>query len=191
MYDASLTTQLPRYLWLALGIVWLAGAFGSKPTLRAESRGRRFIELCFLALSFNLLFDPALPAPFSWRVVTPSSAIAWAGVVLTAAGIAFSVWARFVLGRNWSATVTVKCDHTLVRGGPYTIVRHPIYSGLLFAALGTAIALGTAGGFLAPPLLAFAWRFKSRLEEEFMRREFGAEYTEYAGRVKALIPYLW
>lgn len=191
MYDASFTTQLPRYLWALVGIVWLIGALGSKPTLRSQSRGQRLIELCFMAVALNLLFTPGLPGPLGWRVVTPSSAIAWVGVILTAAGIAFSIWARFLLGRNWSATVTVKRDHTLVRSGPYAIVRHPIYSGFILAALGTALAFGAAGGFLAPLILAIGWRLKSRREEEFMRAEFGGDYLRYSASVKALIPYLW
>jgi protein-S-isoprenylcysteine O-methyltransferase len=191
VYDASLTTQLPRDLWALVGVVWIIGAFRSKTTLRAQSRGQRLIELCFLAIAFNLLFTPGLPGPLGWRVVTPGSAVAWAGIVLTAAGIAFSIWARFLLGSNWSATVTVKRDHTLVRSGPYAIVRHPIYSGLILAALGTALAFGAAGGFLAPPILAIGWRLKSRREEEFMGSEFGGEYLRYSGRVKALVPYLW
>jgi protein-S-isoprenylcysteine O-methyltransferase len=191
VYDASPTTQLPRYLWAFVGLVWLIGAFASKPTLRAQSRGQRFVELCFLAAAFNLLFSPGLPGPLGWRVVNPGSAVAWAGVALTAAGIALAIWARFLLGRNWSATVTVKQGHTLVRKGPYAIVRHPIYSGLILAALGTALAFGAAAGFLASPILAIGWRLKSRREEQFMRAEFGADYLQYSSRVKALIPYLW
>ena len=192
MYDTSLTTQITRYAWLAVSIVWVIGAFSSKPTVRAESRGQRLVEFCFLAAAFNLLFSPALRVgPLGWRALPVSAPVAWTGALLTIGGAAFSIWARFLLGRNWSATVTVKRDHTLVCDGPYAIVRHPIYSGLLLAALGTAITFGEVGCFLAPPVLAFGWWRKSRLEEEYMRGQFGAEYVRYSGRVKALIPFLW
>jgi protein-S-isoprenylcysteine O-methyltransferase Ste14 len=124
--------------------------------------------------------------------VLPASGIApWTGVLLTFAGLGFAIWARLVLGGNWSATVTVKRDHKLICRGPYAIVRHPIYSGLLLAALGSAITFGEAGCFLAAPLLALAWHFKVRLEEEFMRGRFGAEYVSYCSRVKGLVPYVW
>ena len=192
MYDASLTTQLTRSAWMAVFVVWVAGAFASKRNVRAESRGRRLVELCFLGAAFSLLFNPALRGgTLGWRVLPATGLVPWFGVFLTFAGVAFSIWARFTLGRNWSAAVTLKQDHTLVCKGPYAIVRHPIYSGLLLAALGTAIAFGAAGCFLAPPLLACAWHMKVRLEEEYMRGQFGEQYVHYSGRVKALVPFLW
>jgi protein-S-isoprenylcysteine O-methyltransferase len=95
------------------------------------------------------------------------------------------------LGGNWSASVTVKQDHRLVRRGPYTIVRHPIYTGLLLALLGTAVALGELRGLLGVVVAFAAWRAKSRMEEAFMRQEFGLEYATYQGEVKALVPFIY
>ena len=173
MYDASFTTQLPRYLWALVGIVWLIGALGSKPTLRSQSRGQRLIELCFMAVALNLLFTPGLPGPLGWRVVTPSSAIAWVGVILTAAGIAFSIWAlppRPQLERYGHRQAR---SHRAQR--TYAIVRHPIYS-IHLAALGTA--RHSRGWGLSRADLAIGWRLKSRREEEFMRAEFGGDYCD-------------
>uniref|UniRef100_Q02AE1 Isoprenylcysteine carboxyl methyltransferase n=1 Tax=Solibacter usitatus (strain Ellin6076) TaxID=234267 RepID=Q02AE1_SOLUE len=186
MYDSSLTTQLVRDAWAGLGVVWLLGAIRSKPAVRRGSGAVRIMELCFLAIAFSLLFQvrPWCELPFPL-------AVKWFGVILTFAGAGFAIWARFILGGNWSASVTVKRDHTLICSGPYGIVRHPIYTGLLLAALGAAIAFADLKSFLAPPLLAFAWRRKSLVEEEFMRNEFGDEYRAYATRVKALIPFVW
>jgi protein-S-isoprenylcysteine O-methyltransferase Ste14 len=186
VYDSSLTTQLPRYAWGTIGIVWVLGALNSKPVVRTGSRVIRMMELCFLFAAFTLLFH--LPP---WRELPIPSTVKWVGVILTFVGVGFAIWARFILGGNWSASVTVKRDHTLICRGPYAIVRHPIYTGLLLAALGTAMAFGDLRGFLAPPLLAFAWRRKSLVEEEFMRTQFGPAYTAYAARVKALIPFVW
>jgi protein-S-isoprenylcysteine O-methyltransferase Ste14 len=87
--------------------------------------------------------------------------------------------------------VTVKAGHTLIRGGPYAVVRHPIYSGLSLAVLGTALAVGELRGLLAVGLVAFGFWHKSLLEERFMREEFGAEYERYCRDVKALIPFVW
>jgi protein-S-isoprenylcysteine O-methyltransferase len=146
----------------------------------------RLMELCFLAVAFTLLFH--VPP---WRELPIPLAGKWLGVILTFGGAALAIWARYILGGNWSASVTVKRDHALICTGPYAIVRHPIYTGLLLASLGAAIAFADLKGFLAPPLLAFAWRRKSLIEEEFMRSEFGDEYTAYAAHVKSLIPFVW
>ena len=94
-------------------------------------------------------------------------------------------------GGNWSSSVTLKQDHTLVRSGPYGIVRHPIYTGLLVALLGTAIALGELRCFLGVILAAIAWKIKSVTEEALMVEQFGEQYARYRQQVKGLVPYLW
>ncbi len=112
------------------------------------------------------------------------------GTALVLLGLAFTVWARVHLGRNWSGIVTVKQGHELIRSGPYRWVRHPIYTGLLLAFMGSAIALGQWRGVLAM-LIVFAalWR-KLRLEERWMIETFGAAYTAYRNEVAALIPFV-
>jgi protein-S-isoprenylcysteine O-methyltransferase Ste14 len=101
----------------------------------------------------------------------------WLGLIMLAVGIAIAVWARNYLGRNWSGTVTVKQDHELIRTGPYRLVRHPIYSGLLLAILGTAVAFGEWRGLPAFGLLAGSLLLKLRMEERFMSESFPKEYT--------------
>jgi protein-S-isoprenylcysteine O-methyltransferase Ste14 len=110
--------------------------------------------------------------------------------VVTWAGVALAIWARTILGRNWSATVTVKQDHTLVRSGPYSAVRHPIYSGLLLASLGTALAIGELHSLLAVGIGLVGFRIKSKLEEQFMMEQFGREYEEYRQHSWALLPFV-
>ena len=180
-----------EWIWSAVGIVWLAAAWASKKTVRCEPASSRLLHIAIMAAVFALPFSGKLHVgALGWRFVPESPAIAWTGLVLTAAGCAFAVWARTLLGGNWSSSVTVKQRHQLIRQGPYTIVRHPIYSGFLLALLGTALALGEWRG-IAGLALAFAgWRWKSRLEEAFMTAQFGAEYTEYQRQVKALIPFV-
>ena len=113
------------------------------------------------------------------------------GACIVVAGLAFTVWARIHLGRNWSGTVTLKYGHELVRSGPYRIVRHPIYTGLLVAFAGSAIARGEWRGIVAV-FIAFAalWR-KLRLEERWMVETFGNEYLEYRAGVAALILFVY
>ena len=111
------------------------------------------------------------------------------GVALLAAGLAFAVWARVHLGRNWSGSVTVKAGHELIRTGPYGYVRHPIYTGLIAALLGTAITSGTVRAAVGFAIMVVAFLYKLRLEEAFMRETFPEEYPRYAAVVPRLIPW--
>lgn len=110
---------------------------------------------------------------------------------MTAGGLLFSVWGRRHLGRNWSRAVTVKQDHELITSGPYALVRHPIYTGLLLGILGSSVALGQWRGLLAFALVFIALLNKLRLEEQWMRAQFGETYVTYTRRVSALVPYLF
>ena len=105
-------------------------------------------------------------------------------------GIAFAIWARFYIGQNWSSAVTIKVDHQLIRTGPYAWVRHPIYSGLILAMIGTAIARREPRGFVSVVLLWLGFLIKSRMEEKFMRKTFGPDYEDYSKSTGALVPRL-
>src|SRR5262249_46342659 len=144
-----------------------------------------------LAIAAMLVWARHLPMPWLYQRLLPATAATfWIGAVVLAAGLAFSVWARVVLGRNWSGTVTLKQDHELIRTGPYRWVRHPIYTGLLIGFVGTAIAVGQWRGVLAVLIVFVAlWR-KLRLEERWLGDLFGAEYVRYRREVPALIPFL-
>ena len=106
------------------------------------------------------------------------------------AGAAFTVWARITLGRNWSAEVTFRQDHELIESGPYALARHPIYTGLIVMALGTAINFGRVLGFgLLVTLCGGLW-WKARQEERVMSRHFPSAYAKYKTRVHAIIPFV-
>jgi len=137
------------------------------------------------------MFDRALSVGFlEFRFLPDFAALAYLGVAVTAIGIAFAVWARFVLGQNWSSQVTLKQGHELIRGGPYALVRHPIYSGMLLGLLGTAIGVGEFRGLIALALFIVAWWLKARTEETLMIQQFGEQYSRYRRDVKALIPFV-
>jgi protein-S-isoprenylcysteine O-methyltransferase Ste14 len=178
-------------VWVVVGIVWALGAIFAKRTKRTESAGSRVVHIALFTIAFFLLFSArASLGPLAWRFLPQSTSAAYAGLALTIAGAAFAVWARVFLGGNWSSSVTIKENHTLVRTGPYALVRHPIYSGFLLAAAGTAIATGEARSFIALILIFVAFRLKSRVEEGFMIEQFGPAYEEYERQVKALIPFV-
>ena len=111
-----------------------------------------------------------------------------AGFVLTLAGCLFAVWARVTLGGNWSGRATVKADHQLIVSGPYSLARHPIYTGLLLAATGTALAHGEWRCVLGIALIVLAFAIKIGQEEKLMLQTFPHAYPQYRQRVKALIP---
>lgn len=177
--------------WISAGVFWLAAAFGTKRSAQVQTSGSRLLHLALCGAAFVLLFRPGLAVgPLGWRFIPASAAVEYTGLALTIGGVAVAIWARLLLGRNWSAMVTIKEDHQIVRNGPYTVVRHPIYSGFLLAVLGTAVAIGQLRGLVALAVAFMAWWSKSRLEERFMERRFGAEYATYKQRVKAFIPFV-
>jgi len=165
--------------WLLVGLIWAAGAVAAKRTARNESSGSRAQHVVLTFIALVLLFGPDPEV---------SEMIRGAGLAITLAGLAFGIWARLTIGRNWSGAVEVKENHELVRRGPYGIVRHPIYSGVLLAMLGTAIAFGRWQGYLGFAIAFVAWQQKSLTEERFMSEQFGEAYTRYKTEVRALIP---
>jgi protein-S-isoprenylcysteine O-methyltransferase Ste14 len=109
--------------------------------------------------------------------------------VATAAFL-FAWWARIYLGRLWSGSITRKEGHNVVDTGPYGIVRHPIYTGIIAAAIATAVAIGGLHAILGAVLLIAGYWLKARLEERFLRAELGAEtYDSYRRRVPMLVPF--
>jgi protein-S-isoprenylcysteine O-methyltransferase Ste14 len=112
------------------------------------------------------------------------------GLALTAVGVGISVWARLSLGSNWSGVVTLKKDHQLVRTGLYRWIRHPIYTGILLAMVGTAMIAANLRACLAVVLALVTLYFKARREERFLREEFGASFEEHSRRTGMFLPRL-
>ncbi|HWF75573.1 MAG TPA: isoprenylcysteine carboxylmethyltransferase family protein [Caulobacteraceae bacterium] len=117
----------------------------------------------------------------------------WAGWVTTgvaAAGFAFTWWARVTLGDLWSGAVSRKENHVIVERGPYALVRHPIYTGLIGAAFAAAVEVGSAQALVGAALISFGFWLKARLEERFLMSELGeASYADYRRRTPMLAPF--
>ncbi|HEY3911043.1 MAG TPA: isoprenylcysteine carboxylmethyltransferase family protein [Stellaceae bacterium] len=178
-------------LWVAWLAYWLIAARNVKPTRWREPIGSLALHLVPGILCIALLTAPRVfPPGLRTRFVPAGHLLPLVGTLCVAAGLGLAVWAGLHLGRNWSGIVTLKKDHALVCTGPYRTIRHPIYSGLLLALVGTALAIGEWRGVLAVlcALIAFLWRI--RVEEARMRRTF-AEYEAYRRRSAALIPLLY
>jgi protein-S-isoprenylcysteine O-methyltransferase len=128
--------------------------------------------------------DLALPGPGWWPVVV--------GLAVFAAGLALRAWAVHELGRFFKFTVVVQTNHRVVDTGPYRLIRHPSYTGLLMAALGLGISLGTWLSIplcLAPPLIGFSLRLTR--EERVLADELGEPYRSYMRRTQRLVPGIW
>ena len=189
MHRDLLIWNLIPLMWLAWCLYWVISARNVKRTVRRESIASRISHVLPLVVGVLLVAIPHLPsAVFATRILPRTLATYWTGVALVFLGLAFAVWARRHIGSNWSGTVTVKESHVLVRTGPYAWVRHPIYTGLLVAILGSAVARGELRGVWALALCTFAFVRKLRIEERWMRQVFGAEYERYSAQVPALIP---
>jgi len=116
-------------------------------------------------------------------------ALQWVGVVLTLAGIAFSLWAMVTLGRHYDLVLEVHHDHELIRRGPYRRVRHPLYTGLGLHFAGVCLATGNLLLIAGTLLVTYpAFYLRARAEERLLREQFGAEYETYAREVPMLVP---
>ena len=178
-------------LWTILWIVWIIAWLRTKRVQERAPFGSRVLYGIPVVMAFYLLFNDNIR--YGWFEVPffpQDVALEVVAVTITTLGLAFAIWARFYLGQNWSSAVTIKIDHQLIRTGPYAWVRHPIYSGLLLAMAGTALARREPRGLLAFALLWLGFSIKRRLEEQFMLKTFGAEYEEYSRSTGALIPKL-
>jgi protein-S-isoprenylcysteine O-methyltransferase Ste14 len=177
-------------LWALWTASWLIAARWASPAVRrpqdlAERTAMILIIVGFLAL---LAEPPGLERLRLWPM---SLGLAWAMIGLTLIGFAICWWARLHLGRLWSISTTAKGDQHLVDSGPYGLVRHPIYSGLLIAALARTVQQATPMALAGLFVLAGGFWVKTQVEEGFLSAELGAEtYGAYAARVRRLIPFI-
>jgi protein-S-isoprenylcysteine O-methyltransferase Ste14 len=177
-------------LWIAWGLYWLISARNAKTTERRESSSSRsFYSALLLAGALLMLLPRTWLGPLATPLLPEAALRFRVALGLLATGLAFTVWARLHLGRNWSGTVTVKQGHELIRSGPYGLVRHPIYTGLSLAFAGTAIACGDVAATLGLALVVVSFLYKLRIEEGFMRGQFPGQYASYAAEVPALLPF--
>jgi protein-S-isoprenylcysteine O-methyltransferase len=181
--------QICDVLWVAFLVVWLIWAIRTKPVQSREGVSSRLSYTIINVAAFYLMFSgDVLRGYLRAHLYSPNSLTDAAGIAITFAGIAFAVWARVYLGGNWSSSVTLKVGHQLVRRGPYRWVRHPIYTGLTLAMLGTAIVRAQLRGVIAVVLVYIGFKIKSKIEEHVMTETFGAEYDDYRSQTGAIFP---
>jgi protein-S-isoprenylcysteine O-methyltransferase Ste14 len=176
-------------MWSVLGLYWLVSAVGTKKVALDEKPGLRILRLATLAVMLALLLTPWLRmGPLARRFVPENRVVVWLGVAVAGAGIALAIWARRHLGQNWSDKVVLKVDHQLIRSGPYGYLRHPIYTGVLLAVGGTALAIGEWRGLLALLLVGTSYLIKAKREERILAASFGEAFTEYKRETGFFLP---
>ena len=176
-------------LWLAWFAFWLISARNVKAARRTESAGSRALHLVPMLLTALLMISRRIPIEWlNLRFLPAMIFIQALGLLAVASGLGFAVWARVHLGRNWSGQITLKRNHELIRSGPYGLVRHPIYSGMVAAMLGSAIVIGEWRGLAALACFALAVLRRITVEERWLAETFPDDYASYRREVPALIP---
>lgn len=173
-------------------VSWIVAAFWSAPASARPGWNRESLYRLLNVVGAILLF--AVYAPHRWfgRALWPvGNTLGWTLVAMAVVGFAFTWWARLHLGRLWSAHVMRKADHHVVDTGPYALVRHPIYTGIILATIAIVAMQATVLSAAGACIMTLGWWFKARLEERFLREQLGAAaYDRYAARVPMLIPFL-
>jgi protein-S-isoprenylcysteine O-methyltransferase Ste14 len=177
--------------WGAFCVIWVLAAMFTKRTVYHESGARRLRYMIPIAFGGYLVFrGHRLPRPFNVDLIPQTEAILVVSSILCLCGLGFCFWARAVLGRNWSGTVTLKENHELIVRGPYRLVRHPIYTGLLAMLIATAIEQGHIAGMIGLILVFVSFWIKLSDEEEVMVDQFPDQYVTYRERTKRIIPFI-
>lgn len=177
--------------WYCFLIYWCVSAFRVKTTKTLEPLAARLYTIALIAFAFLLLFTNRFNSgPLGRPFLVTSPSIKLIGIALTFAGVSVAIWARWNLGQNWSARVSLKVGHELIRSGPYARLRHPIYSGLLLAIIGTALFIGELRGLLAVLIVAVVHSLKAKREEALMLATFGDQYRDYRQQAGFLLPRL-
>ena len=180
--------QLAVALWVTWLVSWqVAALWRDKPTVKAPRRSYR-LQLVVIALGFFLVFNalPRLRQPLLWPVEAP---LGWSMEGVIVAGILFAWWARIHLGKLWSGGIERMAEHRVVDTGPYALVRHPIYTGLIAAAFATAAIRATPWALLGAGLFALGFALKAKVEERFLEAELGG-YEAYRARVPMIVPFV-
>ena len=188
--DRDLWRRLIGICWLVFVVYWVVAARFVRPTAKRDSSFARFLQVFLVAPAVILLFSSAARVGFLRnRFIPHTTFFVVLGFFLTAAGIGIAIWARNHIGQYWSGNITLKTEHKLIRTGPYSTMRHPIYSGLFLAFIGTALANGEVRALIAVVLIFLSHSWKALREEALLRTAFGSEYDEYRKQTGFLLPH--
>ncbi|MGH7023423.1 MAG: methyltransferase family protein [Caulobacteraceae bacterium] len=179
--------------WDAWALSWVVAALWARRVASRPPLAESLVYLVPMSLGALLLFfgssklSPLYGGAPLWTLPGWAS---WIATLAAVAGLAFTWWARITLGDLWSGAVTRKEDHVIIRAGPYRLVRHPIYSGLILAAVALAIDVGQLANLIGAAILILGVFLKARLEERFLSQELGEQaYAGYKRTTPMLVPF--
>ncbi|HEY3780251.1 MAG TPA: isoprenylcysteine carboxylmethyltransferase family protein [Fimbriimonadaceae bacterium] len=178
------------FLWLVFWIYWLVSAAFAKKTVRPTGQTWFISRIVLIALVVIVCNLPVARTFFRERLLPSDELFDWSAVLICALGFAFAIWARVHLGRNWGMPMTMREEPELVTSGPYRFVRHPIYSGILLALLGTSL-VGLRVWLLVFFFFVAYFVFSAVTEEKLMAETFPEQYQEYKKRSKMIVPFLF
>ena len=176
--------------WIAFLVYWFISAFGQKATAEPQRLLSALAHRIPVGLGWFLMLYPKSPPPLNQRLMPHTDGTCIIGTLICVFGLFVTIWARRTLAGNWSSDVTFKQGHELVKNGPYRFVRHPIYTGLLLMAVGTALAAGPLRYWLGVVVVGVGFWIKLKQEEQLMLRHFPGQYPAYKKQVKALVPFV-
>lgn len=182
------TVIVIKLAWASFVLYWLFSALHVKKIKRREPSAQRLTYLLVIAFAAFLL-SALFPDTFLSRRFVPEGA--WVdilGAILTVSGVAFAIWARAHIGRNWSASVALREGHQLIRTGPYAHIRHPIYTGALLALAGTSLAIGNFRAIFFFAIVLAGFTIKARKEEALLSGEFGPTFEEHRRHTGFFLP---
>ena len=177
--------------WWLFIIIWIISAASVKAAKERQDWGGKLFTIAFLVVTFLLLAGKIPWFGINSRIWPYNKPLLFLAYALMLAGLAVSIWARWSLGANWSATVTFREGHELVERGPYRFVRHPIYTGILLMVAGTTTVLGRVSGLLSLIICFLGHWWKLRREEALLAKHFPETYPSYKLRTKALLPFVF
>jgi protein-S-isoprenylcysteine O-methyltransferase Ste14 len=174
--------------WVSVVLYWKISSRAVKSALEKQDFNDRFARMP-VWLGF-VLFLIAWVYPVGPVLMRRTVFSDWVAVAICALGAFVAIWSRKTLGAEWSQDVELKKGHKLVERGPYSLMRHPIYTAHLLLGLGTAIGSGRFVAFAGLASFVVGFWIKLKQEEHLLLRSFPNEYPAYKARVKALIPYV-
>jgi len=189
MTEKEVFRALVGFPWIVFVVYWIMGALKTRATHERESAASRIAILLIEIAGYVLIFSPSAGAGFlGTRFMSRTMVSAILGVVLTWSGIGLAIWARYHLAEYWSARITIKEDHQLIRTGPYSHLRHPIYSGLVLATIGSAVVINEWRCLVGVCLVLTGYCLKARKEESMLSQQFGEAFREHQKHTGFLIP---
>jgi len=191
--EAEILSQLffVRASWITFFSYWFYNRNKTKSTASRESKLKQGAHLLAMVSGFAFVLTGDIWPDFLDAPIYPKNQLMIViGSCISILAVCFAIWARRTLGMNWSAAVSLKKEHELIRTGPYRYFRHPIYTGILSNVVGSALVTGEVRSLAAVILVAGAYFVKIRREEKLLSTHFPSEYPEYSKHTWRIYPFL-